>query len=489
MVPVVIKEKEVQMFADTGADISVISVSLANELALPLLKTKMRIKPYGATKRIKCVGYYVRPVRYKDEIANIGIYVVKGNVEPLLSGAASEALGVISFHGSTDVRRTEECDEEEKDPVKQVYISQFPSLFSGVGKMNNVKVKFHIDPSVPPVARPKKTTPYHLQSKLDKEIERMEINGIIEDHEGPAPWISNLVLAPKDDNDIRITLDMREPNHAILDTGLPIPRAEDIRKELAGCKYFTKLDLASAFYQLELDEQSRYLTVFHHKGKLKRYTRLTMGAKPASGELNKALRPLFNGLAAVHIIHDDIVIATPTLAEHEDVTIEALQILHSAGLTLKSKKCLFHRREIPFWGMIIGEDGVRPDPRKVEALQNATRPESKSELMSFLCMLQANSEFIPNLSNENANLRELTKKDVKFKWNRKCQKEFEKLKGLLCESTLLTYFDTDLPTFVIVDAHKSGLSAIWHKASQQNQQRWCHVQAGQQLQWKDGTTN
>ena len=110
--------------------------------------------------------------------------------------------------------------------------------------------------------------------------------------------------------------------------------------------------------------------------------------------------------------------------------------------------------------MIIAGDGVRPDPTKVEALRNATRPESKSELMSFLCMMQANSEFIPKLSKETVNLRELTKRDVRFKWNKKCQKEFERLRGLLCENTLLTYFDTNLPTFVVVDAHKSGLCAI-----------------------------
>ena len=110
----------------------------------------------------------------------------------------------------------------------------------------------------------------------------MEEAGVIEDHDGPAPWVSNLVLCPKPDGGLRVTVDMREPNKAILDTGLPIPRPEDIRKELVGCKYFTKLDFRTAFHQLELDESSRYLTVFHHDGKLKRHSRLTMGAKPAS---------------------------------------------------------------------------------------------------------------------------------------------------------------------------------------------------------------
>ena len=257
-----------------------------------------------------------------------------------------------------------------------------------------------------------------------------------------------------------MTVDMRAPNKAILDTGLPIPKPEDIRKELKGCKHFSKLDFKTAFHQLELDEESRYLTVFHHNGKLKRHTRLTMGAKPASGELNKALRPLFKDIAAAHIIHDDLVIATETEEEQETAIIQVLEIIAENNLTLNPDKCLFNRTEIPFWGMIISGDGVRPDPEKVRALREASHPESKSELMSFLCMLQANSEFIPQLSKETVHLRELTQQARRFKWNDKCQKEFERLRELLSDQALLNYFDTQLPTYIIVDAHRSGLSAI-----------------------------
>ena len=456
-VPVVIKETEVAMFADTGADVSVIPKSLADQLDLSLVKTKMRIKPYGSKKRIRCVGYYVGPIRYGEEIANVGMYVVKGNVEPLLSGPASEALGVISFHGDIGVRRS---GSDEVDPAIQVYMIKYPSIFTGVGKMKGVKVKFHIDHTVPPVACPIKPVPYHVQPKLDRAIQKMEEAGVVEDHEGPAPWLSNLVLAPKDDGDLRVTADMREPNKAILDTGLPIPRAEDIRKEFVGCIFFTKLDFRTAFHQLELDEESRILTVFPHNGKLKRHTRLTMGAKPASGELNKALRPLFNNLPQVHIIHDDLVIATADEEEHEEVIDNVLAIIEEANLTLNPDKCLFKRKKIPFWGMTISGDGVHPDTDKVQALRDATHPESKSELMSFLCMLQANGEFIPRLSKETAHLRELTQKNVRFKWTKKCQAEFERLKNLLCENALLTYYDISLPTYIMVDAHKTGISAI-----------------------------
>ena len=115
LVQVVVKEKHVNMFADTGADISVMSRKTADELGLPLTKTKMKIKPYGMKKRIRCHGLYVGPVMYGDKIANVAIYVVKGDVEALLSGAASEALGIISFNG--DARR---CTVE--DSLNQVYI-------------------------------------------------------------------------------------------------------------------------------------------------------------------------------------------------------------------------------------------------------------------------------------------------------------------------------------------------------------------------------
>ena len=70
-------------------------------------------------------------------------------------------------------------------------------------------------------------------------------------------------------------------------------------------------------------------------------------------------------LPAVHIIHDDLVIATAAEDEH-DVMIQAvMERIEEANLTLNPTKCLFKQKEIPFWGMIVCEEGVRPDPSKV----------------------------------------------------------------------------------------------------------------------------
>ena len=88
-------------------------------------------------------------------------------------------------------------------------------------------------------------------------------------------------------------MDASNVNKAIQSSNLPIPHQEDIRAKLAGSMVFSKLDFKSAFWQLELHPDSRYLTVFRFNDKLLRYKRLTMGIKSAQGELNLALNPIF----------------------------------------------------------------------------------------------------------------------------------------------------------------------------------------------------
>ena len=456
LVEVVINEKRVEMFADTGADISVMPLKKAKELGLALNKTKMKIRPYGA-KPVQCVGFYIGPAMYQDSVTNIRIYVVDKNVECLLSGRASEALNIIKFIPDATIRRTTMANEFPKNSPQ----AKYPQVFQGVGKLKEHQVKLHVDSEVPPVAEPPRPIAFHLQKKHDQAINKMEQEGIIEEHHGPAPFISNTVPTPKEDGSLRITVDMRNANKAIKSTNLPIPRPEEIRAKLAGSKYFSKCDFTTAFHQLELEPESRYLTVFHDgQGRLMRYTRLTMGTSPASGELNKALAPLFRNIKGAHVIHDDLVLATETEKEHDKLIDEVLSIIDASGLTLNPKKCHFKKPQIPFWGMMIGQDGVSPDPAKVEALKEATAPKDKAETMSFLCMIQSYAEFIPNLSQRNAHLRELTRKNKRFIWTKNCQKEFDDLKSTLHDKATLQHFDPKKKTHLFVDAHQSGLAAL-----------------------------
>ena len=235
-----------------------------------------------------------------------------------------------------------------------------------------------------------------------------------------------------------MTLNARHINKATQSSNLPIPRQEDIKAKLSGTKIFSKLDFKNAFWQLELHPDSRYPTVFYCNSKLYRYKRLTMGLKPAQGELNTALAPLFLHINGVYRIHDDLVIATPTAEEHKIALQLVMQAISDAGLTLNPAKCLIGAKEIEFWGMIISSEGIRP---AVAALTHITPPNNKEELISFLYMMQANAEFIPNFAQKSSALRELISGNKKFVWTYKHTVCFTKLLHEFRDTTMLQYFD------------------------------------------------
>ena len=423
-VKVVIREQEIEAFADTGADICVMSLKKAKKLKLNIAPTKMRIKPYGSRSQ-QCVGEYVGTIMHGSIVTTTTIYIVKKDVETLLSGPVSEDLGIIKFQECSTLRtgyvnRT----EEEEDIIKR-----FPQVFrEGIGTLEGHEVKFHIDEEVTPVIQAKRPIPYHLAGKMEKELDNLEKQDMIEEHHGPVEWISNLVLAPKDDGGVRVTVDMRNANKAIQPTHIPIPRAEEIKAQLAGNTVFSKLDFKSAFNQLILEEESRKLTTFYAGKRLMRFKRLTMGSTPASGELTKALNPILGGMNGVYVIHDDVIVAGRDKAEHDLALTQVCERIGMAGMTLNPDKCLISRDSIPWWGMIISKDGVSPDPEKVRAVKALTRPRSKQELKSFFCMMQSNKDFIPNMARKTINMRQLLKNHARFKWTGACQREFDTLK-------------------------------------------------------------
>ena len=93
-------------------------------------------------------------------------------------------------------------------------------------------------------------------------------------------------------------------------------------------------------------------------------------------------------------------------------------------------------------------------------MQQADRPQTKDEVKSFLCMIHSNGQFIPDLAAATANLRELTKSNTTFQWLATHEKEFQNLKEEFKEDVLLRHYDMNAPTFIFVDAHNTGPSAI-----------------------------
>ena len=132
--------------------------------------------------------------------------------------------------------------------------SKYPGISDGIGCLKNTQVTLHIDKTVPPAAHKHDQTPFHMCTKVAAEIHKLEQEGIIEKVSGPTEWMSRIVTPPKPKtpNEIRLCVDMRDANYAILRTRHITPTINELTEDLNGATLFSKLDLKSGYHQLEL---------------------------------------------------------------------------------------------------------------------------------------------------------------------------------------------------------------------------------------------
>ena len=270
----------------------------------------------------------------------------------------------------------------------------------------------HVDPNVLPVAHQHRRIPFHVRQQTETELQRLRKLDIIEPvSDEPTPWVSpiQVVKKPNSENGIRICVDMRSLNKAIRRETHVTPTIDDIIQKVNGAQYFAKLDLNAGYHQIELAEESRYLTVFSTHAGLFRYKRLNFGVNSAAEVFQHLIQSALQGLEGTLNISDDILIYATTEDELQQRLHACMQRLRACNLTLNKDKCQFNKRTIEFFGHVFTSSGVSPDPRKVEAIANASDPTNAQEVRSLLGLVTYCSRFIPDLATISAPLRELTK--------------------------------------------------------------------------------
>ena len=111
-------------------------------------------------------------------------------------------------------------------------------------------------------------------------------------------------------------------------------------------------------------------------------------------------------------------------------------------------------------GHIITQDGVKPDPRKVEAITELRVPMSKVELQRLLRLVNYLGKFIVNLSHETAPLHQLLRKDVEFLVQKPQFDAFSSLKWLISTVPMLQFYEPNLLTRLRTDSGSFGLGAM-----------------------------
>jgi hypothetical protein len=255
--------------------------------------------------------------------------------------------------------------------------------------------------------------------------------------------------------------DFRALNKLTIKDKFPIPVIDDLLDELSGTQFFTKLYLRSSYHQIRMKEADIPKNTFRtHEG---HYEFLVMPFglcnSPSTFQslVNHVFHPFIHNF--VFFFFDDILIYRKTWIDHLSHVDRVLHLLSQHQLFLKQSKCAFGTSEVEYLGHLVGKDGVRVDPKKIESMQDWPHPKTLKILRGFLGLTGYYRKFVKNYGNIAAPLTALLKNNS-FTWSPTTSQAFQTLKMAMCTTLVLALPDFT-NTFVLeCDASRKGIGVV-----------------------------
>ena len=218
-------------------------------------------------------------------------------------------------------------------------LERFAPVFKdGLGLCTRTQAVLHLSPNSKPVFRPKRPVPYAALESVDTELRRLEELGVISPVTYSA-WAAPIVVVKKPNGSVRLCADFSTGLNAALESNCyPLPAPNDLFTILNGGTCFAKLDLAEAYLQIEVAEESReLLTINTHRG-LFQYTRLPFGVKTAPAIFQQIMDTLLSGIPGTAAYLDDVIIVGHSTHELEERIGSVLQRMQEYGFRTSARK-------------------------------------------------------------------------------------------------------------------------------------------------------
>ncbi|UYV81732.1 hypothetical protein LAZ67_20002148, partial [Cordylochernes scorpioides] len=447
---IIVNGKEICFKLDSGAEVNVLPYTFTRQMkGLEIFQTNRKLTSYTGHE-IKIKGIATLNCKTKNKTESLEFFIADGYYQPILGIEAIEKLSLI--------KKCDAVQTEQNNSAKEI-LNRHKNIFEGIGRLP-IEHKIRLKENATPVIAPSRKIPFSIREKVKAELERMEKLDIIEKVEEPSEWTHPIVVVQKPSGDVRICMDPRELNKYVQRERYILPTAETIFSELKGATVFSVFDASSAFWQVPLDKESTNLcTIATPFGRF-RFKRLPYGLNSASEVFQRCINNILSGLQGTACYMDDILIYGSTMEEHNRNLETVLRRLEENNVKLNAKKQQIAVDKVNFLGHIISRDGIAIQASRAEAIQKLKRPENKTEVQRFLGMVTYLGKFIPNLSDKTAPLRKLISNKSEWKLGGEEIDCFKKLKDMVSNAPILTFFDPTKPITISSDASQYGIGTV-----------------------------
>jgi len=502
---------------DTGCDVCIIKLSVANRHQLEIQPTDRKLMVYGNIKADLVYGLTKATLKIDQVSEEVDLYVVNDDVQEydLLIGQTFTEKDTVTFVKTSEevifdyniifpfmnekhsmdspeevgtyigrinyVQSVQQSLEKESSVViDEGMIQCGPTItFADKSKLveliKNYRECFALcmeelgctdmiamdieDDNQPVISKPYKTSEIE-RGKIDAIVKEWKRLGIVT--ETDSCYASPVLLVSKKDGEPRLVVDYRKLNQQTKKKTFPITDIDDQLQGLSEAKIFCVLDLASGYLQVPLTEGAKHKTAFVTPTETGQFERMMFGLTNApyvfSKLMAKVLGPLRQEVAVWYL--DDVLIPAKDIQDMLCKLETVFKALMNAKLTLKLSKCRFACDKVEYLGFTISSDGLSPGSGKMKAISDFPAPKNKHDTRRFLGLTGYFRKFVIDYARKAKPVSDLLKKDKLFVWGPDQQTAFEKLKMNLTQEPILKLYNSKDRTELHCDASAVGLSGL-----------------------------